>query len=486
MRYAVIGAGLAGLAAAYRIADRAGEGAEVDVFEAADRVGGKALSVPFDHGPVDVGAESLLTRNEAANQLIEELGLKGSLVKPSARRSLIYSGDRLHQIPSGGLMGIPATGEGLAELIGTDAAAAIDNEPEAAGLEWEPGTDRSLGALIRERYGDGVADRIVSALLGGIYSCAADDLGVRATVPQLAAALDRQVEAGEDPSLARAVAAALEERAAGRAAATGVPSGSEESAKARPNPAEPNPDSPFVTFAGGYQELYETLAEKAAERGAKIYIDAFVAELKKKGSGWAFKGGEGTYDRVVLATPAPTSALLLRDAAPRAAAQLSRIKLASSAVVGLRLASGEGLPKNSGILVAADQPGVAAKAFTFASNKWPHLATRPGFLLRASFGRFGDDALVRAEEDELVDRALDDLETITGVDARELGVEEIFTQRWFGGIPRYDEHHGKAVAEAAAALADAPGIEATGAWANGVGVPAVLADALAAADRALG
>ena len=98
------------------------------------------------------------------------------------------------------------------------------------------------------------------------------------------------------------------------------------------------------------------------------------------------------------------------------------MKLAASAVVGLKFESdtdpaGNALPQNSGILVATDQNDVHAKAFTLSSRKWPHLAERGGALVRASFGRFGDDAIVRAEEDDLVDYALDDLQRLTGFDA---------------------------------------------------------------------
>ena len=61
-------------------------------------------------------------------------------------------------------------------------------------------------------------------------------------------------------------------------------------------------------------------------------------------------------------------------------------------------------------------------------------------------------------------------------------MEEIYTQRWFGGIPRYDEKHLATVAAVRAALADVPGIATAGAWADGVGVPAVIAGARAAAQ----
>ena len=59
MRIAIIGAGLAGLTAAYELRDH-----DVEVFEAAGRIGGKLYSVPFNDGPTDMGAEAFLARAE--------------------------------------------------------------------------------------------------------------------------------------------------------------------------------------------------------------------------------------------------------------------------------------------------------------------------------------------------------------------------------------------------------------------------------------
>ena len=108
--------------------------------------------------------------------------------------------------------------------------------------------------------------------------------------------------------------------------------------------------------------------------------------------------------------------------------------------------------------------------------------------MRASFGRFGDTVAITASEDDLVDWALDDLETITGFDGRAAGLEEIYVQRWLGGLPRFDEGHLATVAKVRSLLHDEPKashISLTGAWAGGVGVPAVIADARAAAAAAV-
>ena len=188
---------------------------------------------------------------------------------------------------------------------------------------------------------------------------------------------------------------------------------------------------------------------------------------------------------MILAVPAPTAAVLLREVAPGATEHLKTIQLASSAVVGMRFDSAEGLPDVSGVLVASGEPGITAKAFTFSSKKWPHLGKRGGALVRASFGRLGDEATARMDEDDLVDAALDDLQTITGFDGRAAGLSEIFVQRWFGGLPNYGVDHIATVARARTEISQVNGLEAIGAWASGVGVPAVIADAKAAVERLL-
>ncbi|PRQ10673.1 protoporphyrinogen oxidase [Corynebacterium sp. 13CS0277] len=443
MDIAIIGAGLAGLTAAYELADHT-----VTVFEADERIGGKLHTVPFSAGPVDMGAEAFLNYRADAREFFDSLDLPR--VYPSQATPAVYALGALQALPMADtIMGIPASSEAVAHLVSEETARRIDEDRE---VQWEAGGDRSLGELVAEAYGRDLVTRLVDPLLGGVYSCLADDLGVRATVPALAGALDAQ----EGPvRLGAAVRAVLD---------------------ARP---PRNPDNPiFGTFPGGYKDLYETLAERS---GAEIYLGEFITAITPTASGrYEVAGRE--FDRVILAVPAPTAAALLRQANPEAAAELAQIRLASSAVVGFRFASDEGLPNNSGILVATDA-GLSAKAFTFSSRKWPHLAAGGGALVRASFGRFGDDAITRAEEEELIDTALADLETITGFAPDRDTITDIYVQRWFGGLPRYDHEHLARVERIRGHLESTPHLAAIGAWNGGVGVPDVIAGARAAAAR---
>lgn len=460
-KIAIIGAGLAGLTTAYELHKLGADGGTptVDVYEATDRIGGKLHTVAFEAGPTDMGAEAFMARRRDAVEFFTELGLQDSLVEPSGLRSLVWVDGEARQLPTGGIMGIPGSSASVAHLVSEETAQRIDGESDRPGFYWPQDGDLNVGALVRERYGDDVVDNVVSALLGGVYSCTADDLGVRATIPQLAAEFDRLAAESPERSIHLSTAVRnLEERQAAKRKE--LPTGH---------------GAVFNAFRDGYQELYEELAEKS---GADIYIDAFISGIERVESGFRLKGGEDTvYDHVVLAVPAPTAALLLKQVAPEASSTLSTVKLADSVVVGMRFATDEGLPENSGVLVATGAQDVQAKAFTFSSRKWPHLAERGGALVRASFGRFGDDIAIRADEDDLVDWALDDLQTITGFDGREAGLEEIYVQRWFGGLPRFDEKQVETVADVEKQLAQVDGISVTGAWAGGVGVPAVIAHA---------
>ncbi len=167
----------------------------------------------------------------------------------------------------------------------------------------------------------------------------------------------------------------------------------------------------------------------------------------------------GLVDAVVVAAPAPVAARLLRYVAPGAADAAAGIELSSSAVVALSLPPDTALPDNSGILVATGEP-LRAKAFTLSSRKWPHLAERKTALVRASFGKFGDDAPLRWSDAELIAAATEDLATVTGVPITPI---EAVVQRWPGGLAQYAPGHTDRVAEIDRAVAELDGLAVAGA-----------------------
>ncbi|MFC7450191.1 protoporphyrinogen oxidase [Rhodococcus daqingensis] len=437
---AVIGGGISGLVAAYRLRQRLGPEAAITVVEASGRLGGKLRTTELAGDGVDVGAEAFIARRPEVPGLLAELGLSEQIVAPAGVRPLIWSGHELHPLPGGTLMGIPARSASVAGLVDEATLARIDAE-SSVPLDWRPGTDTDVATLVGSRFGEQVVRRSVDPLLGGVYSGLSDSIGVRAALPTLAAALDRG--AG---SLSAAVAEAL------------------------PAPA------PGPVF-GGLRDGYGVLLDALTERAAATVLRAEASGLRRSGAGW-WIDPVGPVDGVVLAVPAPSLAALLSDVAPVASSAAARIPLASSVVVALALAEGTPLPENSGILVATGE-AVRAKAFTLSSRKWPHLAERGGALLRASFGRFGDADIVDAPDEELVAAARADLETVTGL---RVDPVDAVVQRWHGGLPQYGPGHLERVQVIEDSVAALPGLAVAGALLHGVGVPACVAAATTAAS----
>ncbi|MCZ9304402.1 protoporphyrinogen oxidase [Corynebacterium sp. c9Ua_112] len=455
LRVAVIGGGVAGLSAAWELRRQLGPNARILVTEAYDRLGGKLKTVNFANGPVDMGAEAYLGFRQDFTELIESVGLGDQLCTPSGLPSGFYVDGALVDIPRRTLMGIPSRGEDVLEVVGKDGAARIDAERNGQPMTWTPGQDTSVGQLVEARLGRIVVDRLVSPLLGGVYSADGFDLGVRATIPQLAAELDRLGETGQPFFLVDAVEAILSKRAA-----------------AQPEAGE-KPKPVFRSLRGGYASLVDALVRHA---NPEVLRNAAVESIGRTRTGY-YIDPIGEFDAVIVATPAPTASAILQYMAPTAADVLGEVELASSVVVGMRMASAHGIPERSGVLLGSDAP-TEAKAFTFSSRKWPHLAERGGAFVRASFGNFSNPWHLEVDNRALLSFAVDDLERITG---ERKTPEEYFVQRWWGGLPRYGVGYMDAMAQAYDDVLGVRGLALAGAMLNGVGVPACAASGVEAA-----
>ncbi|MET0315271.1 MAG: FAD-dependent oxidoreductase, partial [Rhodococcus fascians] len=74
-RAAVVGGGITGLVAAYRLRCSLGPDAEITVVEASERLGGTLRTARIAGGSLDVGAEAFIGRRPEVPALLDELGL---------------------------------------------------------------------------------------------------------------------------------------------------------------------------------------------------------------------------------------------------------------------------------------------------------------------------------------------------------------------------------------------------------------------------
>jgi oxygen-dependent protoporphyrinogen oxidase len=431
--YCVVGGGISGLTAAYRLRAAAGDDAAITLFEPEEKLGGVLRTERVGGQPMDLGAEAFVLRRPEMLALLAELDLSGRQLVTTGARPLIYSRQRLHPLPPDTVAGIPSSAASMAGLVDDATVARIDAEP-ARPLSWEPGSDPAVAELVTDRFGEQTVTRSVDPLLGGVYAGSAATIGLRAGAPSVAAALDRGATSLTD------------------AVRHGLP------------PAGGGPV--FGALDGGYQVLIDELVS----RSRLHWVRAAVAGLEP---GWELYDDTGTHwhaDAVILAIPAPRLVRLLAGLAPRTVAAAHRITSASSAVVALAVPGETPFPQNSGVLVASGEP-LHAKAITLSSRKWGARRGARGDaqLLRLSFGRFGEDLAGTASDDELLAWALADLAAVFGLTVDPVDVR---IQRWIDAMPQYGPGHGDLVAEVRAGLP--PGLAVAGSYLDGIGVPACI------------
>ncbi|OBJ50981.1 protoporphyrinogen oxidase [Mycobacterium asiaticum] len=430
--YCIVGGGISGLTAAYRLRAAVGDDATITLFDPADRLGGILRTELVGGQPMDLGAEAFVQRRPEVPALLAELGLSDRQRTTTGVRPLIYSQGRLHPFPTETVVGIPSAASSVAGLVDEATLARIGAEPDRP-LTWQPGSDPATAELVAERFGEQVVTRSVDPLLSGVYAGSAATIGLRAAAPSVAAALDRG--AG---TLTEAVRQ-------GMPPATGAPV--------------------FGAVAGGYQVLIDELIAQSGLR----WVRAGVSKLEP---GWELHDDTGDRwhaDAVILAVPAPRLVRLLGEIAPRSVAAASRVASASSAVAALAVPADTAFPQCSGVLAASGEP-LRAKAITLSSRKWGIRGDVQ--LLRLSFGRFGDDIAVRATDDELLGWALSDLVDVFGLSVELLDAR---VQRWIDAMPQYGPGHAALVAEIRAGLP--PTLAVAGSYLDGIGVPACVAAA---------
>lgn len=434
-RYCIVGGGISGLAAAYRLRVAAGPDVSITLLDPADRLGGVLRTERLGGQPLDVGAEAFVARRPEVPALLNEIGLAGKQITTTGARPLIYSEGRLHQLPKDTVNGIPSRPSALTGLVDDATVRWMLEEPRRP-FSWRPGADPSVADLVGDRFGEQVVVRSVDPLLAGVYSGSAATIGIRAAAPTVAAALD-----GGAQCLTQAVVAAL----------------------------PPQQQGPvFGAIDGGYQVLIDELVRRSGLEWAQVAVQG----LHRAPQGWELRddeGGRWAADAVVLAVPAPRLPVLIADLAPRSAAAARRIPVASAAVVALALPGGTPLPEQSGVLVAG-RGRLHTKAVTLSSRKWGRRGSSE--LVRLSYGRFGDDLARSTGDDELLMWAAQDLETLFGISVEPVDARVV---RWIDAMPQYGPGHAELVSEVRAGLPE--GVVVAGAYLDGIGVPACLASA---------
>ena len=457
MRIAIIGGGIAGLAAAYELqkAHAAGQPVAYTLYEARPRLGGSLSSEIVNGAVLEGGPDSFLTEKPAAAELCRELGLGGALLpsNDAARKTWIVVKNRLVALPDGLMFLIPT------KLVPTALTSLFSLKTKIRmGLELlhpprASEGDESVAALVERHYGAEVVDRLADPLLSGIYGGDATQLSARTVLARL---VEMEKQYG---SLTRGMLAAHKKMRAMAKSSSKTP-------RAAP--------SIFTALRGGMQQLVDALV--ATLDPGSVRTGTQVSKLERSAAGWRVTAGAASedYDGIIMATSAWAAGGMLSGVDAQLSDELAGIPYSSSITLNLvydETKIGQ-LPEGFGFLVPASE-GRAMLACTFVHRKFLG-RTPPGkAVFRAFLGGMRGEAMLAESDDALVATVRRELGEILGRKTFDPAVEPEHVQvaRWRRAMAQYAVGHQERMRRIKARVENLHGLRLAGNAYDGIGIP---------------
>ena len=463
-RFAVIGGGISGLAAALHLRELRPE-AVVTLFEGEGRLGGVLETVARDGYLFEGSADGFITNVPWGIEFCQRVGLADELMTTdeSRRQAFVVCRGKLQAIPKGFVIMVPHKIKAVLASPILSMGGKIRLLREYSLSPRVETTDESVGAFATRRLGREAYERLVQPLVGGIYSADPMRLSLAATMPQFA---KMEQEKG---GLIRAARAA---RGPG-----GVVQ--EKSSGAR--------YSMFASLRRGMGSLVEAAQKKLPAEAVRLNSRVTKIERVGERGAWrvfAGRGGEGeVFDGVILATPGPATVPLLKSLHPTLAGAIGEIDYAGTAVVSVCY-------RREQIKHALDGFGFvspfiekrAILAGSFLSQKYEGRAPAGQVLIRVFVGGATHPESVTLPEMELRSMVHGELAELLGITGGPVAHQ---VSRWERKMPQYHVGHMERVAGIEQAAATLPGFALAGNAYRGVGVPACIHSGEVAAERVL-
>lgn len=439
----VIGAGISGLVAAYRLQR---EGRDVLLLEADDRPGGVIRTRRVDGFLVEQGPNSVRMTDEL-ERLAADLGLDGELLYGDARAPrYVFHRGKLQRAPMGPASLVTTS------LLSARAKLRLLAEPFARSPR--DGGEPTIAEFVTRRLGREVHDVLVSAFVSGVYAGDTTRLSADAVFPKLV-----ELERAHG-SLVRGGIAAL---------------------RAKRREAPPPGDAPkrrpltLASFATGLARLPERIGEAL---GDSLLLSEPAAAVERAGDRFVVRTGGGDREaaRLVVATPAGAAAALLRPLSPRLAELLEGVEYPPLASVSLAYERDEVSHPCDGFgFLAPRAAGLRTLGAIFGSSLFPGRAPEGWHAFTCFVGGATDPGAGALDDGELVAQVAADLGRAVGArgEPRVLSVT-----RWPRAIPQYTLGHRARVAEMEREAASA-GVRLLGNYLHGVSVGECVAAASA-------
>lgn len=418
----VIGAGISGLACAYRLQQLK---IPCLLFEGSDHPGGLLGTVERDGFLFESGPQSFQS-TDTLTALIGELGISGELLKadPRAPRYVLQRG-RLKQIPMSPQSLLASS------LLSAGSRWKLASEPFRKTRP--PGHDESVAEFVRRKFGHEILEYLVSPFVSGVYAGDPETLSLKAAFPSL-----DQWEREYGSVLRGAM-------------------------KSRGSKTEHKKPPSLCSFRHGVATLPRTIAKllgetlraggpvRAVRRSSAPAEAAFEVQTEMLGRADTLRASA-----IVLCTPAYVSAQLLASVSSRLGTALSGIAYAPVAVVAAAYGRAQvaNILHGFGFLVPRKEE-MRVLGTIWNSSLFPGRAPRDKVVMTTFLGGATDRDIVSNSRDEIAAAAQADNSRILGI-AGNPAASEVWTYQ--KALPQYNLGHHHAIEEIRNGQREVPGI----------------------------
>jgi oxygen-dependent protoporphyrinogen oxidase len=459
----VIGGGISGLAAAYRLSSQEGRGrAPLDVvlLEGSSRLGGIISTEQYEGSVIENGPDAFITTKPEALDLCRQLGLGDHIIgtNPHFRRAFVARKGRLIPLPEGFVMMAPTKIFPLMESPLFSLPGKLRMLLEVAVPARQDMEDESLADFVRRRLGKEALERAAQPMLAGIYTADPERLSLGSTMPQF---LAYEAEFGS------------------------VIVGLQQEAKMKERSGDAGARySLFVTLDSGLGLLVETLHQRVGP--SKVRTNCPVSGLSRAANKWLVHLAEGEKleaDAVVLATPSGSTAKLLLKVDAELSSACAALKSASSLVLNMVYKRGDVPNRLDGfgfVVPQAEKRSIIA--CTYSSVKFAGRAPADMVTLRTFLGGAVKANLAKLNDTEALSLVQRDLRHYLGIRTAPVWAK---VAPWPESMPQYEVGHEKRIVELEQALSQFPGLFFAGAAYRGVGLPDCIRSGQNAASLAI-
>jgi protoporphyrinogen/coproporphyrinogen III oxidase len=442
---AIIGGGITGLSAAYRLASH---GCTVRLYEQSRRLGGSIRTEIVDGWLIEGGPNSLMEGEPALGDLIRDLGLESELVagSSSAKKRFIVRRDRLQALP----MSPPALL--TTKLFSVGMRLRIFGEMLQKPRHRD--TDVSLEQFIREHFGQEAVDYGLNPFVSGVYAGAPAKLSAKYSFPKL-----WEIEQKHGSIIKGMIAGAKERKAAG------IP---------RPR---------IVSFQKGLQTLVAAHLPSDSVR-----LGACVQSIERR-ERWILRWKDGEIehcdeaDAVILAVPAGQLAAI--EIGAKGQRPLSALKEVihppvTSFFLGYRRDQVKHPLDGFGALIPAVERRKEL-GILFSSSLFAGRAPEGHVALTVMVGGMRQPEIAQLPAEKLLETVREDLHELIGVEG-----EPVFQRMnfWPAAIPQYNLGYGEYLEAIDSCEKANPGLFIGGNARDGIAVPSCITSGLRLAKAA--